>query len=195
MTKQADTKYPVHELIRSRWSPRVFDNRDVDDDALMTLFEAAQWAPSSMNEQPWRFMYFRKGSDAYARIFECLAAFNQQWVEHAPVLVITVYKKHFKSGKENFHAMHDLGLAVGNMSLQAQSMGLALHQMAGVNWKKVHTEFEIPEDEFHVTTAIAIGYYGGDPNDLPDDLADSETASRERKPMEDIVFNGAWRHE
>ena len=193
MTKKADTSYPVIDLIRSRWSPRVFSDREVSDESLMTLFEAAGWAASSMNEQPWRFMYFRKGTESYDRIYECLARFNKQWVKNAPVLVVTVYKKQFASGKENFHAMHDLGLAVGNLSLQAHSMGISVHQMAGIDWKKVHAEFNIPEDEYHVTTAIAIGYYGGDPDDLPEDLQKSERGPRKRKKLEEFVFSGAWR--
>ena len=195
MSKKAETKYPVIDLIRARWSPRVFSDKEVSDDTLMTLFEAAQWAASSMNEQPWRFMYFRRGTESYERVFNCLARFNRQWVKNAPVLVVTIYKKQFASGKENFHAMHDLGLAVGNLSLQAQEMGISVHQMAGVDWKKVHAEFNIPEENYHVTTAIAIGYYGGDPNDLPEDLEQTEREPRTRKKLEDIVFNGAWRND
>ena len=192
MNKSAKTDHNVHKLIAERWSPRVFSNKEISDQELLSLFEAARWAASSMNEQPWRFLYARKGSPAYRKFFECLAQFNQQWVMNAPVLIITVYKKSFSSGKENFHAQHDLGLAMGNFSLQAQSMGIAVHHMAGLDWKKVHDIFGIDMEAYHVTTAVAVGYYGGDIDTLPDDLAESERAPRSRKPLKDLAFENSW---
>ncbi len=191
MIKEARTTTPVHPLIKSRWSPRVFANKPVDDDSLSSLFEAARWAASSMNEQPWRFMYAKKGSAAYNTFFDCLDPFNQQWVKNAPVLIITAYKEKFNSGKDNFHALHDLGLAMGNMSLQAQSLGIALHHMAGLNWKKIQEEFSVPEG-YHVTTAVAVGYYGGDPSILPNDLEESEIGPRKRLSVSSIVAEGKW---
>ncbi len=191
MIKEARTTTPVHPLIKSRWSPRVFANKPVDDDSLSSLFEAARWAASSMNEQPWRFMYAKKGSAAYNTFFDCLDPFNQQWVKNAPVLIITAYKEKFNSGKDNFHALHDLGLAMGNMSLQAQSLGIALHHMAGLNWKKIQKEFSVPEG-YHVTTAVAVGYYGGDPSILPNDLEESEIGPRKRLSVSSIVAEGKW---
>ncbi len=191
MNKSANTDHVIHELIANRWSPRAFAPEPVRDDDLLSMFEAARWAPSSNNLQPWRFMYFRKGSDAYQQAFECLADFNQRWVGNAPVLIFTAYKEKTPKGKENFHALHDLGLAVANFSLQAQAMGIAVHQMAGINWKQAQEEFDVP-DGYHISTAIAVGYYGGDPETLDDELKEMELAGRKRKPITSFVREGEW---
>ena len=194
MIKQAKTNFEVIELIRERWSPRVFSSGHVSDEDLNRLFEAARWAASSSNEQPWRYLYARRNSKEYDMIMDSLSDFNQKWVGNAPIIIITAYKTHFPNGKENFHALHDLGLSMGNLSLQAQSMGIAVHHMAGVNWKKVHEIFGI-SDDYHVTTAVAVGYYGGDPDTLPEDLAESEKKERSRKPLNEIVSEGKWTFE
>ncbi|MCA6074866.1 nitroreductase family protein [Fulvivirga sedimenti] len=191
MIKEANTTFPIHPLIKSRWSPRVFADTPVSDEAIYTLFEAARWAASSMNEQPWRFIYAKRESDAYKIILKHLAEFNQQWVKNAPVIILTAYKEKFNSGKENFHALHDLGLAMGNLSLQAQSMGLAVHHMAGLDWKKLQEIFNVQEG-FHITTAVAVGYYGGDPSVLPEDLEESERAPRKRLPLNTLACEGKW---
>lgn len=190
--KQANNDHPIHNLIKERWSPRVFDEKGVGQDRINSIFEAARWAASSMNEQPWRFIYAHKGTPAYDKIVDCLMEFNQGWAPNAAVLVLTAYKEKFDSGKDNFHALHDLGLAVGNLSLQAQSLGLALHQMAGLDWKKAQQVFEVP-DGFHITTCLAVGYYGGDVTKLNDDLQESEVSPRTRKPLDDIAFAGEWK--
>ncbi|GLR16940.1 nitroreductase family protein [Portibacter lacus] len=191
MSKTANSKYELSKDIANRWSPRVFSDKEITLTQIETLFEAARWAPSSNNGQPWRFMYTLKGTEAYDKAFSCLAEFNQSWVANAPILVLTAYKKTFDNGKENFHALHDLGLAVSNLSLQAQSMGIAVHQMAGVNWRKAHEVYNIPED-FHVTTAIAIGYYGGDVQKLPEELQKAEVAERQRISLSKIVNEGTF---
>ena len=188
--KKAKTDYPIHPLIANRWSPRVFSDQELSDQDLNRLFEAARWAASSNNYQPWRFIVTKKGTAAYQKAFDCLAEFNQGWVD-SPILVLAGFKKEFDKGKENFHALHDLGLALGNLSIQAEHMGIALHHMAGLNWKKVHEIFSVPEG-YHIATAIAIGYTGGNINDLPEDLQQQERAPRKRKPQKDFVFYGAW---
>ena len=193
MTKKyANNDYPIHTLIKERWSPRVFDEKPVEQEKINSLFEAARWAASSMNEQPWRFIYAHKGTEAYSKIVDCLMEFNQGWATHAPVLILTAYKKKFDSGKENFHAIHDLGLSVGNLSIQAQSLGLAVHQMAGVKWEDAQKMFEVP-DEFHITTCLALGYYGGNIDKLDDDIKESEVKARTRKPLAEIAFEGKWK--
>jgi nitroreductase len=169
----------------------MFSKQEVSSMDIHQLLEAARWAPSSRNAQPWRFMYAFRGSEAYSKIFQCLSEFNQKWVKRAPVLMLTAYKEQFDSGQENFHALHDLGLAVANLSVQAQSIGIAVHQMAGVNWKEAQKVFAVPEG-FHVTTAIALGYYGGDPNELAADLRKSELAERKRMPQEQFAAEGEW---
>lgn len=190
--KEANTNYKLVKEIEERWSPRVFSEKEISDEEMMKLFDAARWAASSNNYQPWRFMWARKGSEAWNKIFDCLAEFNQGWVGNASILILTAYKKQFDNGKENFHALHDLGLSVGNLSIQAQSMGIALHQMAGVDWKKAHQKFNIP-DGFHITTAIAVGYYGGDPSALSEDLMKSEVGPRSRKKLEKIVSQNEFK--
>lgn len=190
--KIASTQYPIIDLLKSRWSPREFSNKDVPESELMQLFEAARWSASSNNYQPWRFIYAHKGEEAYERIFKHLAEFNQGWVKNAPVLMLTLYKEQFDNGKENFHASHDLGMCLGNMAIQAESMGIAVHHMAGVNWKEATKEFSVPEG-YHVTTAVAIGYYGGDLDNLSEDLREAEVKKRERNPVEDFAFKGEWK--
>ncbi len=190
--KKADTVYPLLDLLVHRYSPRIFAEQKVDESDLLTLFEAARWAPSSSNLQPWRFLYAYRNSDHYDKIFSCLSEFNRKWVGNAPVVVLAAYHKKRKDGVDNFHALHDLGLAVSMMTVQAQSMNIALHQMAGVDWKKAHEIFNVPDD-YHVATAIAIGYYGGKPEDLSDDLYKSEIAERERKPLDEIIARDQWK--
>lgn len=189
--KSAQSDYTIHPLIKERWSPRVFKEDLIDEKTLMSLFESARWAPSSNNYQPWRFMYAHRGSDGYDKIFDVLSDFNQKWVTDAPLLILTAIKEKFDSGKENYHALHDLGLAVSQFSIQAQDFGVGVHQMAGVDWKKAHQVFGVP-DGYHIATALAVGYYGGDIRKLPEDLQKSETAKRTRKPLEEIISEESW---
>lgn len=190
--KKADTKYEIHSLLESRWSPRQFADKAVGREEIHQLLEAARWAASSANGQPWRFLYAFRGTEAYNTLVDHLSDWNQSWVRNAPVLMLTAYKKKFDKGKDNFHAMHDLGLAMGNLSTQAQSMGLAVHSMAGVNWKKAHETYNIPEG-FHITTAVAIGYYGGDISQLDEKMRKGEVASRERIPQTEFAGEGEWK--
>lgn len=189
--KIAETHYDVHPLIEKRWSPRVFSDKKVSRQDLQQLLEAVRWSASSRNEQPWRFIYTFRGTRAYEQVMSCLSEFNQKWVGNAPLLILAAYKEKFDSGKDNFHALHDLGLGLGNMTFQAQSMGIALHHMAGVDWKKAHEVFEVPQG-YHVATAIAVGYYGGNPDDLSESLRKSEIAERSRIPQEAFSAEGEW---
>lgn len=189
--KLADTDHEIHDFLAARWSPRVFSDKSISNEAVGRLFEAARWAASSNNWQPWRFIYAHRGSDAYDKIVDCLAEFNQGWAGNAPLLVVSIMDKSRPDGKENFHALHDLGLAVGNLTMQAQSEGIAVHQMAGIDFEKTKKVFEIPE-QCHVATALAIGYYGGQVGDLPESLQAGETKKRERKPLSEITGNGKF---
>ena len=187
----ADTDHEIFALLKQRYSPRTFRNEAIDPKELKQLFEAVRWSASSYNLQPWRFIYAEKGSKAFDKIVDCLSDFNKKWAAMAPVLMLTVYKKDNKEGQENFHALHDLGLSLGSMTVQAQYLGIALHHMAGVDWKKAHDIFKVPE-EYHVSTAVALGYYGGELDKLPSKLQESETADRQRMPQEEFAFKNDW---
>ncbi|TVZ14358.1 nitroreductase family protein [Maribacter sp. MAR_2009_72] len=190
--KVADTDHELLNLLKQRYSPRIFSDQELREEEMQTLFEAARWSASSNNWQPWRFIYAHKGSDTYDKIAECLGEFNQSWATNAPVLMLSAYKKTNPEGKENFHALHDLGMCLGTMAIQAEHMGIALHHMAGLDWKKAHNIFKVPE-EYHITTGIAIGYYGGTLSDLPEKLQEAEVAKRKRKPQEEFAFKNEWR--
>jgi nitroreductase len=192
MEKPADTGHRVHSLIRDRWSPRSFADVPVLPGTVRQLLEAARWAPSCMNEQPWSFIVAtREEPDAYERMFSCLVPGNQTWAHAAPLLLIAVARTTFaRNGKPNPHAWHDVGLAMGNLTVQATSLGLAVHQMAGIDRDKIREVYGIP-DGFEPVSAAAIGY-PGKPDALPDDLAERERSPRSRKPQEEFVFSVRW---
>lgn len=187
----ADNQHAIHPLLKSRWSPRIFSNEPIGEEHVKQLFEAARWAASSYNQQPWRFLYAHNGTEAYDKILDCLVEFNQQWAKFAPLLIVTAYEKKFDSGQDNFHALHDLGLALGNLTVQAEELGIALHHMAGFDRDKTKEVFNTP-DSVHLTSVIAVGYYGGDTNDLPEDLQGQEKRVRVRKPQSEIAFKNEW---
>ena len=193
MEKPAPTEHPIEEIIRRRWSPRAFSNRMVESEKLASLFEAARWAPSSFNEQPWSFVITTKDKpDEYAKLLSCLMEKNQQWAQLAPVLMVSVAKLNFeKTGKPNRHAFHDVGLAMGTMLVEATALGLFVHQMAGFSVDKVREAFGVPEG-FEPVAAVAIGY-AGDPEVLPEAFREQEVGPRRRKPISEFVFDGAWK--
>src|SRR6266568_5245105 len=192
MEKPAQTDYPIEEILRRRWSPRAFSDRMVESEKLQSLFEAARWAPSSFNEQPWSFIVATKQKlEAHARLLSCLVEKNQQWASLAPVLMVSVAKLKFeKTGKPNRHAFHDVGLAMGNMLVEATALGLFIHQMAGFSPEKVREIYGVPEG-FEPVAAIAIGY-GADPSAAPEAFRQQETAPRSRKSINSFVFEGKW---
>ncbi len=182
----------IHELIDKRWSPRAFSEREIEAEKIEKLFESASFAASCFNEQPWRFIYATKDyPERYDQLLSCLVDFNQMWVKTAPMIILTLASTKFaQNQKENLHARHDLGLAIGNMSVQAMSMNLYMHQMAGFSIGKAREMFEIPND-FDIVTMIAVGYLG-DPSQLPDHISEMESNKRERKPLDKILFDGNW---
>lgn len=190
--KNTPVDHEIHELIKNRWSPRTFSDKPVSHKELQVLFEAGRWAPSSNNIQPWNIVWGIKGSVAYDRIMSVLVEFNQNWAKNAPVLLLGVVDTKTPKGDDNYHAPHDLGQFAANMAIQAQSMGIAMHQMAGLDFEKARKEFKFP-DTYHVATAIAVGYYGGELSDVPEKLQDAETGDRSRKQQNDFVFNGDYR--
>jgi nitroreductase len=190
--KKASTDYPIHELHAQRWSPYAFDPRPVAPADLRSLFEAARWAPSSYNEQPWRYIVATKDDpDQFQRLLSCLVEGNQMWAKAAPVLALGVASLRFAaSGKDNRAAVHDLGLASGNLLVEATARGLSVHQMIGILPDKAREVYGIP-DGFEAWTGIAIGYKG-DPASLPEGLRERDRALRQRKPLRDFVFSGKW---
>jgi nitroreductase len=192
MQKSAATQYPVHELIRERWSPRAFSEKGVSPEILQSLFEAARWAPSSNNEQPWAFLVGTQGDgDTFTKILGTLVEFNQTWAKHAPVLAIAVSELAFaKNAQPNRNAFYDTGAAVSQLTTEATSRGLFVHQMAGFDHQKAAASFAIPNG-WEPIAALAIGY-AGDPQTLPDVLRERELAPRTRKPLHEFVMSGRW---
>ena len=192
MKRRAETCYPLHELLRDRWSPLAFADRPVERETLAALFEAARWAPSCYNEQPWTFVVAtRDDSVAFDRLAACLVDANRVWAARAPVLMLAIAKLHFgQNRRENRHAWYDLGQAMAHLTVQAGASGLLVHQMAGFDPAEARQTYGIPES--HEAAAMAaLGYYGN-LADLPNSLRQRETAPRQRRPLEQIVFEGAW---
>lgn len=192
MHKPAATQYPVHELIRERWSPRAFSEEAVSPEILQSLFEAARWAPSCNNEQPWAFLVGTRGEgDTFKKILGTLMEANQTWARHAPVLAIAVSELAFaKNGRSNRNAFYDTGAAVSQLTTEATSRGLLVHQMAGFDPQKATEIFAIPNGWEPIAT-FAVGY-AGDPQTLPDVLRERELAPRTRKPLHEFVMGGQW---
>jgi nitroreductase len=188
--KAAQTRQPIHELIGKRWSPRAFSDREVSPEQLVSLLEAARWSPSSFNEQPWRFIVGRKSDpETYAKLLGSLIEFNQLWARSAPILILTIAKKTFShNGTPNLYALHDAGMALNNLALQATALGLSAHFMAGFNHSIARTAFQI-SDDYALGAAGAIGY-AGDPHTLPANLREMEVSPRTRKPLEELIYAG-----
>jgi nitroreductase len=191
--KLAKTDHPVLPAIAERWSPYAFDPRPVEREKLLSCLEAARWAASSYNEQPWTFILAERTDTAeFARIIDCLVEGNQAWAKNAAVLMLTVVAKAFtKNSKPNRAAEHDIGLAAGNMVLQATALGLQGHQMIGVERDKIRAAYNIP-DSHEPLTAIALGYPAAVQPGTTDPLGQRDLASRQRKPLSEIVISGAW---
>lgn len=192
MEKPADTQFPIHDLLSRRWSPRTFTERPVEPEKVQRLLEAARWAPSCFNEQPWVFILATADQPAeYSKLLSCLVAGNQVWAKRAPLLMISVAKLHFDhNGQPNPHAFHDVGLAVGNLVVQATAMDLVVHQMAGILQETIREFYSLPTG-YDPLTGLAIGYQG-DLHALPDLLREREQASRSRKALKEFVFSESW---
>jgi nitroreductase len=194
MQKPAPSDFPVHELIRERWSPRAFADKPVTKEVLRSIFEAARWAPSSSNEQPWAYLVAVKDDhDSFAKMLSVLVEFNAAWAKGAPVLAIAVAHLVFaKNNAPNRNAQYDTGAASALLSVEATAHGLAVHQMAGFDPEKARQVFGIPAG-WEAIAALAIGY-PGDPDSLPQPLKDRELSPRTRKPIAEFVMAGQWGH-
>jgi nitroreductase len=187
-------EYPIHPLLAGRRSIRAFASTSVEPETMASVMEAARWAPSSMNEQPWSFIVATKANQSdFDRLLGCLVEFNVQWAQHAPVLLLSVAKLRFEStGELNRHAFHDVGQAIANLTFQAAVLGLVVHQIAGFDVEKAGREFSIPRD-YEPVAAAAIGY-PGDSTQLPEKLRKTDASPRRRRPLTSFVFENRWGH-
>ena len=190
--KQANPDHPINELIARRWSPYVFDDRPVSTEDLRSVFEAARWAASSYNEQPWSYIVAVKhDEDAFQTLLSFLVEGNQGWASAAPVLAIGCTNLKFtRNGQPNAAAVHDLGLASANLTFEATARGLFVHQMIGILPDKARELYRIPEG-IQPVTGLAIGY-AADPNTLSSEYQARDLASRGRKTLSQFVFGGEW---
>lgn len=190
--KRATTAFPVHDLVRDRWSPRAFADRGVSAEALGSVLEAARWAPSSYNDQPWRFVVATREERAeHAALLSCLVPANQAWAAAAPVLIFSVAHASFaRNGKPNAHARHDVGLASAQLALQAQALGLATHFMAGYDAGRAREVLGLPAG-WDPVAAIALGH-AGEADALPEELAAAERAPRARLALGEVAYRGRF---
>ena len=188
----AKSSVPLHDPIAKRWSPRAFTAEAVTRADLTGLLEAARWALSCYGAEPWRFVLGVKGSgDGHDKIAQALVDANRKWATSAPVLMITVARDAFEfNDKPNDWSKHDVGLAMGQLAIEATARGLVVHQMGGFDKDKARELLGIP-DGYSPVAACAIGHLAP-AETLPEDLRDKETAARERKPMGEIAFEGRF---
>jgi nitroreductase len=184
--------YPLHPLINARKSPRAFTGQPIEPEKLRSILEAARWAPSASNIQPWRFLVAAKNRpEDYDRMANLLFDGNKIWAAKAPVLILSVAQiTDQASQKDNAFAFHDVGLATENLVLQATSLGLAAHLMGGFHADRARATFNIPAG-YEPIAVIALGYEGGR-EFLPKSLLERELAPRVRKPLSEFVFDNIW---
>ena len=193
MRKPAPTDHPIHPLLGERWSPYAFTGKDVEEGDLLALFEAARWAASSYNAQPWRFLLARRRSEpaAFEKALSCLVPFNRGWARHAPVLALgLVQAGSAAGGAPGPVAAHDLGLAAASLTVEATHRGLAVHQMSGIVADRIRGAYAVPEDVLPVT-ALAIGYAAA-PAATPEEWRERQLRPRERRRLAELVFGERW---
>jgi len=175
---------PIHPLIRERWSPREFLDRPIEPEKMRALFEAARWAPSCFNEQPWRFVVATKAEpEQYAKMLGILMEKNQQWAKTAYALGFSSGKKTFShNGAPDRFGLYDTGAASATLAIEATALGVRVHFMGGFDAQRARAEFHVPDD-FEIGAAFAIGYI---------DETAPKSAARTRKSLEEIVFSGDW---
>jgi nitroreductase len=191
-TKKASPDHPINPLLANRWSPCAFADRPVSAEDLRSILEAARWAASSYNEQPWRYIIATKAEpEEFERLLSCLVEANQAWAKGAPVLALGCTQQQFaRNGQPNAAAEHDLGAASASLTLEATARGLFVHQMIGILPDRARELYSIPDD-VRPLTGLAIGYLG-DPNTLPEKYRQRDLSPRQRKPLTEIVFGGRW---
>ncbi len=194
MKKPALTKTSIHEIIANRWSPVGFDaNKPVTHEQVMSMLEAARWAPSCYGDQPWRFIVSDKNTNekAWQTAFDCIVPGNQKWAENAPVLILICADTRFShNDKPNRWAAYDAGAAAVSLCLQATSLGLFTHQMGGFDGDKAREVFNIPE-HVELMSMLAVGHIV-DAGALPDELKQRQLNVRSRHPLGELFFDGIW---
>lgn len=183
--------YQINPLILNRWSPRSMTGEELDNEEIMSLFEAARWAPSSYNNQPWRFIYAKRNTEHWDRLFNLLAEGNRAWAKNSALLVVVISRKNFEYNEKPARThQFDTGSAWENLALEAFSRGIVAHGMQGFDYDKARIDLEIPI-HFEVMAMIAIGKKGSREN-LPPELQEKEKLT-DRKPLKDIVMEGIYR--
>lgn len=194
MQKPAITQQPIHELIANRWSGRAYDaSQGVSQEQVISLLEAARWAPSCFGDQPWRYVVCNKADNlqAWQAAFDCLVPGNQSWAVNAPVLLLICADTLFShNDKPNKWAPYDTGAATENLCLQATALGLMAHQMGGFDADKARATFNVPE-RYQILAMVTVGYQA-DVESLTGETKERETAARSRKPLNELFFNGQW---
>ena len=184
------SNYPINPLILNRWSPRSMTGEALNDDDIMSLFEAARWAPSSYNNQPWRFIYAKRNTEHWNRFFNLLAEGNKNWTKNAALLVVVISRKNFEfNEKPAITHQFDAGSAWENLALEASSRGIVAHGMQGFDYEKAGVNLGVPHD-FEVMAMIAIGKKG--PIEiLPPEVQEKEKLT-DRKPLKEIIMEGFY---
>ena len=179
----------LNKAIQNRWSPRAFSDKPVTDKMIELLFEAARWAPSAMNEQPWKFYYVRREKKKiFDEMINILVGINSDWAKNAQVLIISVVKNNYDyKNRENRNALHDLGAANVSLAIQAAEMGIQVHQMAGFDKEKAASYLQLDTTNFNPITIFAVGF-PGDPNQLSDELKQRELNPRTRNKQSEFVY-------
>lgn len=191
--KPAPVEHEIHDLIKKRWSPFAFSSKKIEQEKIMSLFEAMRWAPSCFNGQPWRVIYATQDDkEAFEKISSLLNEGNA-YAKKAYLLMVICSVKDFEyNGKPNKHHQYDTGAAIENLFLQAVSMGLIGHEMAGYDEEKSYEALGIPKDKVKSMAMMAVGY-PGDEDMLDDKLKTRQQSGRERKTIEEIAFKGVWK--
>jgi len=194
LQKNATTNFPIHELLARRWSTRAFDpNRPVSREHLAMLLEAARWAPSCNGDEPWRYLIWDRARDAegWQKAFDCLSENNRKWVKNVPLLMLSNAGSAFgATGKPNRWTQHDTGAASVSMALQAEALGLMVHQMGGFDAEKARAAFAIPA-EYTPMAMIAVGYQT-EPEILDEETKKKELTPRARKHLVERFYEGGW---
>jgi nitroreductase len=190
MQNPRKSRYKINELFINRWSPRAMSGAEISDEELMTLFEAARWAPSSFNGQPWRFLYAKRDTPSWKIFFDLLVPFNQAWTKNAAVLILVITRTTFEwnNKPERTHSF-DAGAACENLALQGFLDGLVVHGMEGFDYDRAKEDLDIPED-YHVEAMFAVGKPGAVKN-LSPELQERELPS-DRKNIEEFAFEGKF---
>ncbi len=195
MQKPATTQEEIHTIIANRWSGRAYDaTKPVTQTQIISLLEAARWAPSCYGDQPWRFIVWDKSKDAttWGKAFDCISPGNQAWVKDAPALVLVCADTLFNHNqKPNRWGAYDTGAAAVSLCLQATSLGLMTHQMGGFDSDKARAAFNIPE-QYELMSMLSVGYAIADMESLEAELKAREMAPRKRRPLGELFYNGVW---